>query len=357
MSGIKVNFVRKPKKLEPKNLKEFDPLPVPKKIVPKFNNNNEDESDKLFNEEPEELMPVNFSIPADAVESNHLDVEKDIVSEKNDDNYDLLTDDIDAITINDELTTDLNPKKEKVKSSVSKRFLDALVNDYNLPPVIPSLQRKNQQEDEAEELEEASGEIPSEKMIQNWKELGTSYAVKEDYSKALNVFDKILYFDPMNYLVFECKAQIYLELGMYNLGLKAIDACIKINSCWYVGCLTLARIQRELGEFQLSYCNYEKCKVLCGKVGLTSSNGKPSSAAVENVDMSLFLREIMTEMGELQELIDQQNQKQLSLLNNLNVSSTANNESVDEVNRCFYHLSFRARSRSQLDFLSKQHEM
>lgn len=156
---------------------------------------------------------------------------------------------------------------------------------------------------------------------------GVDLAVKGEYKLALGVLYKASQLDQRDATIHEMKAQLYLELDMYMAALKSAQIAVNIEPDWIVGLQTLGRCQREIGEIVPSTESY--------KQALRLARAQP--AGFNDIDE---LQRESDDVMSLCMLLEQKRKANLSALNEIAVSGTIAEE---EISRCLYHLSSRAR--------------
>jgi tetratricopeptide (TPR) repeat protein len=75
---------------------------------------------------------------------------------------------------------------------------------------------------------------------------------------ALSMWNKALQLFPDEYYVLEMKAQVLLAMGELIPAVKAATRATELAPLWLGALLTLARIQRELGEAERALVSYER---------------------------------------------------------------------------------------------------
>lgn len=149
------------------------------------------------------------------------------------------------------------------------------------------------------------------------REKGCALAQQGKMSEAVTKWQEGLQFSPNDHLLHELTAQGFLSLDRNLLALKSAERAVELCPLWTEGLLTLARVQRELGELLASLETYR---------GVLELDTKNSEATAE--------------MNELTPLLASLAQRREILLQKVEESS-----SVDETeaNTCILNLARRAR--------------
>jgi tetratricopeptide (TPR) repeat protein len=371
-------------------LKEFDSIEETRNTI-------DPNTSFLANDEPEELLDdqsfqdnkeINDRVDSIATNLAHHSSTKPVDNE--DDNESLLTQELERMRLQEENKILMSWKKEE-DLSVDSRSLDSeLKLDESQRRVVSSFHNiyhssglsKPQkpkicdpimfiEKDEQEERINSSIDITEEnlelqKQLEDWERKGVEAAEKEDYQLALGYFNRILFLRPQNHIIYEYRAQIYLDIGEIIQAVQSIEKSIQCNPNWYVAYNTLARCQREMGELYLARSNITKSFeryvhttypnlqavpfwFLRSNEGSQGSDGKVatdvSSQSYEVLRSDVFVLELKSEAEGLDSLIQEQEKKKKLYFEKMKISQT---EDQAEVNRCFYNLASRARSREQL---------
>jgi tetratricopeptide (TPR) repeat protein len=353
-SLIKVNFIKKPKKLKLVVGLGFE-TPENDPEVKKVEAKQDDES-QFFSDAPEELMEVRSPMPSERIQVSLDEKEETLLQ------------DVERIASPE---PSVFKKVGKVENLSTGTIFHSFVSNYTKASAEEPLEKApaiSAGQEERDEFPMPTGDHNTEFQILEWNQKAIQLAENQDYSQALNYFERILYFQPANYRVHEYKAQIYLELGMFLMALKSIETSIQCNSSWYINYLTLARCQREMGELELSLDNYHKSKELYLFTKNQNSKRAPDSPPTPSFKETLvensattsiqaiqeekdeFLRDLFVEMKEVEELNEQLKAKQQLYQEKLQNSKS---DDLKEINTCFCNLSLRARSRVQLDALQE----
>jgi tetratricopeptide (TPR) repeat protein len=355
-SLIKVNFIKKPKKLKPVVGLGFE---TPENDLPEVKNVEAKQDDiQFFSDSPEELMEVRSPMPTERTQV--------FLNEKEE----TLLQDVERIAV-PESSVSNTKKVKKVENLSTGPIFHSFVSNYTKSSTEEHMEKApavSPGQEERDEFPMPTEENNTESHLLEWNQKAIQLAENQDYSQALNYFERILYFQPANYQVHEYKAQIYLELGMFLMALKSIETSIQCNSSWYISFLTLARCQREMGELELSLDNYHKSKDLYlftkNQNSKRESDSPPtpsfkessidnsSSTSIQAIqeEKDEFLRGLFVEMKEVEELNEQLKVKQKLYQEKLQNSKS---DDLKEINTCFCNLSLRARSRVQLDALQE----
>lgn len=91
-------------------------------------------------------------------------------------------------------------------------------------------------------------------VSQTLKDIGNDFAGDENFADALKAWDVALRYDPMNGILHELKAQVYLSLDTHRLALHAVRSAqlaTELLPYWDEGFLTLARAQLNMGELKI----------------------------------------------------------------------------------------------------------
>lgn len=160
-----------------------------------------------------------------------------------------------------------------------------------------------------------------EAKVEGWRITGCDFAEKGNYRDALRLWQKCLTINPKDYRVHELKAQAFIELDMIVAAVQSAEMAVELSPNWVDGLQTLARCQRELGELEISLKTYLKA------LSLTTSE-------------SNLKEELLVEMNEVQTLYNKLEMKRHEQFHNIKSSEDPD---VQEVNRCFFHLSARLR--------------
>eukprot|EP01040_Poterioochromonas_malhamensis_P009892 gene9892-10746_t len=371
-STIQVKFIKKPKILKAVNIPGFDPVEKkPSNNTPLKPKNEIVFDDTFFEATPEEILPIPaFDDHIESLVHDEQPIESKQDREDVDHEDDLLTEEIERLHIRStnqekqqkeknntlshifENTTRVNFEERIPAQHIKPNVIKSLVDNYNPPieetskPSTNSPYDKNNVSNPLNStvgFEEAAGNYAYEDAdidIDGWLKIAVNYAEQQEYQQALQYFDRILFIQPTNYICHEYKAQVYLELGMFLSAIKAIESSIQCNPSWYVSHLTRARCQREMGELELSFQSYQHCHHLYRELY--------SDRTVEN---DSFLHDLNKEIEDVRVLLQDLQQKQQFYYDQMQSSIT---EDKEEVNRCFFHLSQRARSRRQLETIQKE---
>ena len=149
------------------------------------------------------------------------------------------------------------------------------------------------------------------------REKGCALAQQGKMSEAVTKWQEGLLFSPNDHLLHELTAQGFLSLDRNLLALKSAERAVDLCPRWTEGLLTLARVQRELGELEASLETYK---------GVLELDSKNSEAAAE--------------MKELTPLLASLAQRREILLQKVEESSSSDET---EANTCILNLARRAR--------------
>ena len=324
---IKVNFIKKTKNIKSVLVPGFDPIEKTKKEVKikKPATNDSDEQQSFFSDQPEQLMDYDaFNQKGSGKGKN--DTEK------------LDTEDFKERPLSQDDSTHNTIAQESIRGTLPDKFYNSFVASFADEGKSSRKSDRVSEDVESEEPLESDDEEVREqqKQVAKWYTKAIELAESQEYIQALGYFERVLLFQPANHLVHEYKAQIYLELEMYLEALKAIETSIQCNSSWYISYLTLARCQREVGELALSFESFQKCRDLY----LSTKRNQPEATP------DPFLKELSSEIKEVEHLLSQLQEKQTFYQKKLEASES---DDMKEINSCFYHLSLRARSRCQIE--------
>ncbi len=369
-STIQVKFIKKPKVLKAVNIPGFDPVEKKQSNSTPLKPKNEIVFDDTFFEAtPEEILPIPaFDDHTDSFIHDEQPIESKQDVEDADHEDDLLTEEIERLHLRSTIqeqekekndntlshifdnTTRVNFEERIPAQHIKPNVIKSLVDNYNPPteeqlkPTINSPYDKNNTSNPLNPTVgfEAGNDLyeDADIDIDGWLKTAVNYAEQQEYQQALQYFDRILFIQPTNYICYEYKAQVYLELGMFLSAIKAIESSIQCNPSWHVSHLTRARCQREMGELELSFQSYQHCHHLYREFH--------SDRTVEN---DSFLHDLNKEIEDVRALLQDLQQKQQFYYDQMQSSIT---EDKEEVNRCFFHLSQRARSRRQLETIQKE---
>ena len=201
-------------------------------------------------------------------------------------------------------------KKRKLLSSNVK----ANITIENTFIKSSELERKltiQEQQDEEDKVSRENSRLASE-----CKEKACILAESGDFISAVRLIKQGLYYDSTDHIIYELLAQLYLQLDKWMDAVLAAEKSIEISPNWSESYLTLARAQRELGELNLAYHNYNKC------IELEPNN---NIAIIEMNDMKCILN--ISENFRFQ-------QHQLFL--------KSNTSDEQEASLCLYNLTSRA---------------
>jgi tetratricopeptide (TPR) repeat protein len=149
------------------------------------------------------------------------------------------------------------------------------------------------------------------------REKGCALAQQGKMSEAVTKWQEGLLFSPNDHLLHELTAQGFLSLDRNLLALKSAERAVELCPLWTEGLLTLARVQRELGELEASLETYR---------GVLELDNKNSEATAE--------------MNELTPLLASLAQRREILLQKVEESSSLDET---EANTCILNLARRAR--------------
>jgi tetratricopeptide (TPR) repeat protein len=149
------------------------------------------------------------------------------------------------------------------------------------------------------------------------KEMGCALADQGRMSEAITKWQEGVLFSPKDHLLHELLAQGFLSLDRNMLALRSATAAVELCPLWTEGLLTLARIQRELGELVSSSETYQRIIFM-----------EPKNVCA------------LQEMSDLQPLLISLAERHKELLMKVQ-SSTSLDET--EANTCILNLSMRAR--------------
>ena len=149
------------------------------------------------------------------------------------------------------------------------------------------------------------------------KEMGCDLAGRGRMSEAITKWQEGVLFSPQDHLLHELLAQGFLSLDRNMLALRAANRAVELCPMWTEGLLTLARVQRELGELVSSSETYQRIITM-----------EPKNAFA------------LQEMSDLQPLLLSLTERRKELLMKVQ-SSTSQDET--EANTCILNLSMRAR--------------
>jgi tetratricopeptide (TPR) repeat protein len=170
-------------------------------------------------------------------------------------------------------------------------------------------------EDEASNYDISINGVNDVQEIEKLTEEGCSFAETGNFGTALKIWNTI---KPCSFIIHEMKAQAYLNIDSLISAAKEAAMAIELNPSWSCGYHTLARVQREMGELDLSIENYKCAKSI-----------DPSNA------------EICDELIEVENLRNQMIDKRNFLRRNVDISNT---DEAKEANLCIYHLSSRLKT-------------
>jgi len=149
------------------------------------------------------------------------------------------------------------------------------------------------------------------------RKTGCEYAENGDYSKSMKCFNDALLLTPSCHLLHELKAQVYLQLDQLLDAIECAKYSVKLQPNFADGYITLARINREMGEVQKSVEYYR------------------TASSLDSQSTSDIIDEI-TEMEEILKRLD------LIQYNHNNNISTLSNASDIEAMTCICNLTNRA---------------
>lgn len=112
------------------------------------------------------------------------------------------------------------------------------------------------------------------------KEKGCALAQQGKMSEAVTKWQEGLLFSPNDHLLHELTAQGFLSLDRNLLALKSAERAVELCPLWTEGLLTLARVQRELGEVEASLETYR---------GVLELDTKNSEAIIEMNELTPLL--------------------------------------------------------------------
>ena len=112
------------------------------------------------------------------------------------------------------------------------------------------------------------------------KEKGCALAQQGKMSEAVTKWQEGLQFSPNDHLLHELTAQGFLSLDRNLLALKSAERAVELCPLWTEGLLTLARVQRELGEVEASLETYR---------GVLELDTKNSEATIEMNELTPLL--------------------------------------------------------------------
>ena len=146
---------------------------------------------------------------------------------------------------------------------------------------------------------------------------GCDYAENGDYSKSMKCFNDALLLTPSCHLLHELKAQVYLQLDQLLDAIECAKYSVELQPNFADGYITLARINREMGEVQKS--------VECYRTALSLDSHSTN--------------DIIDEITEMEDIL-----KRLDLIqyNHSNNISSLSNASDIEAMTCICNLSKRA---------------
>ena len=160
---------------------------------------------------------------------------------------------------------------------------------------------------------------------EQWSKEGSDLAEQGQLEQALSLWQKTLLICPSHYKVHEMKAQVYLLLEDALLALQSAEIAVKLAPDWIIGLHTLARCQREVGEFYLAVETYERI--------------------IELDKEQTVSEEATVELEEVRTLVRQLEERQAVWQQKLQCAGTAEDQ---EVFRCKYHLALRAKASKDL---------
>lgn len=149
------------------------------------------------------------------------------------------------------------------------------------------------------------------------KEMGCALADQGRMSEAITKWQEGVLFSPQDYFLHELLAQGFLSLDRNMLALRAANRAVELCPLWTEGLLTLARIQRELGELVSSSETYQRIIIM-----------EPKNVCA------------LQELNDLRPLLKSLTERHKELL--MKVESSISPDET-EANTCILNLSMRAR--------------
>ena len=177
-------------------------------------------------------------------------------------------------------------RKVLVRPNELNGIFDTAINKESFEGITDSIAVYHYKEDCLNEEAPIDEEVANDFVVAaSCKEKGCALAQQGKMSEAVTKWQEGLLFSPNDHLLHELTAQGFLSLDRNLLALKSAERAVELCPLWTEGLLTLARVQRELGELEASMETYR---------GVLELDNKNSEATIEMNELTPLLASLAT---------------------------------------------------------------